>query len=127
MLLGLAWLLPLASFALIVLFGPRMGKAGVTAGYLATGAIVHVVRCCRCLRCCCVWLPHTIGCPRRARMRRSRHASAAEHDADAAAMTARRTARAAAVKPITGDWYTLGQFGSLRDHDRLLHRLADRR
>ena len=24
----LAWLLPLASFALIVLFGPRMGKAG---------------------------------------------------------------------------------------------------
>src|SRR5688572_15107796 len=40
MLLGIAWLLPLASFALIVLFGPRMGKHGVLAGYVATGAIV---------------------------------------------------------------------------------------
>jgi proton-translocating NADH-quinone oxidoreductase chain L len=39
-LLLIAWLLPLASFALIVLFGPRMGKAGVFAAYLATGAIV---------------------------------------------------------------------------------------
>ena len=35
LLLGLAWLLPLASFTLIVFFGPRMGRpAG--AGYLAT-------------------------------------------------------------------------------------------
>jgi len=40
MLLGLAWLLPLVSFALIVLFGPRMGKAGHCAGYLATLAII---------------------------------------------------------------------------------------
>jgi len=36
--LGTAWLLPLASFALIVLFGPRMGKAGVYAAWVATGA-----------------------------------------------------------------------------------------
>ena len=35
-LLGAAWLLPLGSFALIVLFGPRMGRAGRCAGYLAT-------------------------------------------------------------------------------------------
>jgi proton-translocating NADH-quinone oxidoreductase chain L len=34
-----AWLLPLASFALIVFFGKHMGKAGVKAGYVATGAI----------------------------------------------------------------------------------------
>jgi NADH:ubiquinone oxidoreductase subunit 5 (subunit L)/multisubunit Na+/H+ antiporter MnhA subunit len=40
LLLGAAWLLPLASFALIVLVGPKMGKAGVAAGWLATGAIV---------------------------------------------------------------------------------------
>jgi len=39
-LLGLAWLVPLASFAVIVLAGPRLGKAGVLAGYVATGAIV---------------------------------------------------------------------------------------
>ena len=34
-----AWLLPLVSFALIVFFGKHMGKAGVKAGYVATGAI----------------------------------------------------------------------------------------
>lgn len=39
-LLGLAWLVPLASFTLIVFFGPRMGKHGHGAGYLATGAIL---------------------------------------------------------------------------------------
>ena len=39
LLLVIAWLLPLASFTAIVLFGPRMGKAGRGAGYVATGAI----------------------------------------------------------------------------------------
>ena len=32
MLLGLAWLVPLGSFVLILLFGPRMGRAGRGAG-----------------------------------------------------------------------------------------------
>ena len=39
LLLGTAWLLPLASFAVIVFFGPRMGKGGRGAGYVATLAI----------------------------------------------------------------------------------------
>jgi NADH-quinone oxidoreductase subunit L len=39
LLLVIAWLLPLASFTAIVLLGPRMGKAGRGAGYVATGAI----------------------------------------------------------------------------------------
>ena len=39
-LLGPAWLLPLASFVLIVFFGKRMGHGGKAAGYLATAAIV---------------------------------------------------------------------------------------
>ena len=39
-LLATAWLLPLASFVLIVLLGPKMGKSGVLASYVATGAIV---------------------------------------------------------------------------------------
>ena len=39
-LLGLAWLVPLVSFTLILFFGPRMGKHGIGAGYVATGAIV---------------------------------------------------------------------------------------
>ena len=38
-LLGLAWLLPLVSFVLIVFFGPRMGPHGKYAAYVATGAI----------------------------------------------------------------------------------------
>ncbi|REJ68663.1 MAG: NADH-quinone oxidoreductase subunit L [Planctomycetota bacterium] len=38
-LLGAAWLLPLVSFTLILLFGPRMGKAGKAASYVAIGAI----------------------------------------------------------------------------------------
>ena len=42
-LLGLAWLLPLASFVLIVFWGPRMGRGGNCAGYLATLAILLVV------------------------------------------------------------------------------------
>ncbi|MEO2049340.1 MAG: proton-conducting transporter membrane subunit, partial [Pirellulales bacterium] len=35
----IAWLLPLASFVLILFFGKRMGPAGKLAGYVATGAI----------------------------------------------------------------------------------------
>ena len=38
-LLALAWLLPLASFTLILFFGPRMGKAGYLASWVATAAI----------------------------------------------------------------------------------------
>ena len=40
LLLALAWLLPLASFVLILLFGPRMGRAGNKAAHVATAAIV---------------------------------------------------------------------------------------
>ncbi|MCA9100767.1 MAG: NADH-quinone oxidoreductase subunit L [Planctomycetales bacterium] len=39
-LLGAAWLLPLASFVTIVLAGPRMGKAGSAAAGVATSAIL---------------------------------------------------------------------------------------
>src|SRR5215472_548592 len=45
LLLGIAWLLPLASFTIIVLFGPRLGKHGVGAAYLATFAIVFGFLC----------------------------------------------------------------------------------
>lgn len=40
LLLGAAWLLPLASFTLILLFGPRMGRAGNKAAHVATAAIM---------------------------------------------------------------------------------------
>jgi len=38
--LGLAWLLPLASFAAIVFFGRYMGRHGSGAAYVACGAII---------------------------------------------------------------------------------------
>jgi len=79
-LLSLAWLLPLASFALIVFFGKRMGHGGKAAGWLATGAIVGgFVLSFAALVC---WL----GSP-----------LAASQSPD----------------PICGNWYSLGQFGSL--------------
>jgi len=40
LLLGLAWLTPLASFVAILFFGPRMGKHGRNAAWVATAAIV---------------------------------------------------------------------------------------
>lgn len=40
LLLGLAWLTPLASFVLILFFGPRMGSHGRNAAWVATAAIV---------------------------------------------------------------------------------------
>ena len=39
-LLCIAWLLPLASFVIILFFGPRLGKHGYLASYVATGAIL---------------------------------------------------------------------------------------
>jgi NADH-quinone oxidoreductase subunit L len=80
-LLGLAWLLPLASFVLIVLFGKRMGHGGKAAGFLAVAAIVSsFVLSLTALVC---WL--------------SVHSLKISQTAD----------------PVSGDWYTLGSFGSL--------------
>ncbi|MCD4726449.1 MAG: NADH-quinone oxidoreductase subunit L, partial [Pirellulales bacterium] len=92
LLLALAWLLPLGSFALIVLFGPRMGRAGRYSAYLATGAIV--VSCVLAFAALGVWLtenfPHAVA-----------HGG---HGHEAVA----------AVQPISGEWYTLAEFGRLR-------------
>jgi NADH-quinone oxidoreductase subunit L len=83
-LLGTAWLLPLASFTLIVFFGKRMGHGGKGAGYLATGAIVSgFVLSLSALGC---WLSvHSLtGSP-----------------------------ESAPAGPVTDYWYTLGRFGAL--------------
>ncbi len=122
-LLGLAWLLPLASFALIVFFGPRMGKAGRLAGYVATGAIL--ASCLLSLVALLgVWIPHYGGAPPvdEAAALDTHGAAEAVHgqshaSADHAASdhgTSHGGHAAAAVKPITGDWYTLGRFGALQ-------------
>ncbi len=86
LLLGIAWLVPLASFAAIVFFGPRMGPAGRGAGYVAIGAIgasavLSIVAL-------AAWLAaHPLG---------GAHGPA--H----------------ATQAIAGDWYPLAVFGQLR-------------
>jgi proton-translocating NADH-quinone oxidoreductase chain L len=129
-LLGIAWLLPLASFTLILFFGPRMGKAGSKAGYLATAAIL--TSCALSLFALFfVWLPnYALPGPvehhetadashdSRAQADSKEHEHTEENDSDEAhsADAHDSTVHHAepTVRPITGDWYALGEFGSLR-------------
>jgi NADH-quinone oxidoreductase subunit L len=132
-LLGAAWLIPLVSFALIVFFGPRMGKAGGKAGWVATGAIL--TSCALSLFALFfVWLPnyklpgpvehhetaaaHAEGAhaaeDKHADAKHAADEHAAESTAHAAAAQGGAHHAESAVKPIVGDWYTLGQFGKLK-------------
>jgi NADH-quinone oxidoreductase subunit L len=105
-LLGAAWLLPLASFTLIVLFGPAMGRAGRHAGHLASGAIAAA--CVLSLVALLgVWLPnHPLPRHADAHHEAIGHAASGESDASHQATIAPRY--------YCGDWYTLGQFGKLK-------------
>jgi NADH:ubiquinone oxidoreductase subunit 5 (subunit L)/multisubunit Na+/H+ antiporter MnhA subunit len=107
-LLGLAWLLPLATFTLIVLFGPRMGKHGVGAAYLATFAIV--VGFLFSVISLGLWLSvHGVS---------PTHAAAEETAIDAARHTEVDTpshhGEANVPDYYSGDLYSLGEFGSLK-------------
>ncbi|MEX0712691.1 MAG: NADH-quinone oxidoreductase subunit L, partial [Pirellulales bacterium] len=136
-LLGLAWLLPLASFALIVLVGPRMGRAGVMASYVATGAILGSLVCS--VVALGIWVfsspadasgprgehgavasaPHEATAGGHAGEAKE-HAGEAKADAGEAkadagdhASAAEHQAQAGPPRHYTGDWYTLGRFGAL--------------
>ena len=107
-LLGIAWLLPLASFTMIVLFGPRMGKHGAGAGYLATLAIVTGLACS--VIALGMWLyTHPLS---------PAHAAAPEREIDVAREheTAAHHGAGELKEPTyySADLYTLGQFGSLK-------------
>ena len=125
LLLGLAWLAPLASFVAILFFGPRMGKHGRNAAWVATAAIVTSLVLS--LAAFVTWLG-------------SHPVTAAHHGGDHGAAHAGDHAAAdghvaghandghgghaghggadghAAAAPIAyaGDWYTLYQGGSLK-------------
>ncbi|MCC6123411.1 MAG: NADH-quinone oxidoreductase subunit L [Pirellulales bacterium] len=118
LLLGTAWLLPLASFALILLFGSRMGKAGRGAGFVATAAIVAAfVLSATALT---VWLSaHPIEAPAghsSATADSAEHGAAAKenHAADTHASAGETTAAKKIIPPVAGDWYELGAFGTKR-------------
>ncbi len=112
-LLGLAWLLPLVSFALILFFGPRMGKAGHCAGYVATGAIMlgfvlSVVALVGWLSHHPLSAPdeHTESAAAGHGEEHAEHTENAEHAEHAAHAHAH-------VEPISDYWYRVGTFGSL--------------
>ncbi len=144
-LLMLAWLLPLASFVLILFFGKYMGSHGKFAGYLATGALL----CSAALSFTAmfgVWLPnhplpstahHTeehgedvpseeahghvaaypveaISAQPVALQTDHEHGEADGHHATAEHSDGEHHANNAPPVSYFGDWYTLGQFGSLK-------------
>ncbi len=111
-LLGLAWLLPLASFTLIVLFGPRMGKHGVAAGYLATGAIGFGLVLSLLALLAWVGTHGVSSADHDVAMSQAHSEHDPEHDEDPEHQGGHH-----AVKPpkaYTAEWYTLGQFGKLK-------------
>lgn len=133
-LLGIAWLLPLASFVLIVFIGPRMGKHGVLAGHVATGSIVGA--CFLSMIALISWLgefgalppgePHeqhhsaaSLPAPFHLASMRLTDTPAESHGAAGHSADSNHGEHAAAhetfvPKHCTGDWYVLGQFGKLK-------------
>jgi proton-translocating NADH-quinone oxidoreductase chain L len=105
-LLGLAWLLPLASFAAIVFFGRHMGKHGSGAAYVACGAIITGFV----LSAICLigWLgQHPL--------------TSQEHGSETAAVADTESSNhhdsehgPAAPSAYSGQWYTLAEVGKLK-------------
>jgi NADH:ubiquinone oxidoreductase subunit 5 (subunit L)/multisubunit Na+/H+ antiporter MnhA subunit len=126
MLLGLAWLAPLASFVAILFFGPRMGHHGRNAAWVATAAIVTSLGLS--LAAFGAWLSaHPVAALQHgghgavdAGGGHDGHAGDAAHDGSAAAHGEPGGGHAggdhAAHVPAaySGDWYTLYEGGGLR-------------
>jgi len=113
LLLGLAWLAPLASFVAILFFGPRMGPHGRNAAWVATAAIVTSLVLS--LLAAGSWLSaHPV--------RAAHHAGGdhgGSHDEGHADPAGHGTgvgdhADAAGGAAYAGDWYTLYRGGDLR-------------
>jgi NADH-quinone oxidoreductase subunit L len=113
LLLGTAWLLPLLSFALILLFGPWMGKAGRGAGFVATAAILSAFVLSS--AALAVWLSeHPIENPDKHESVAKSTEVAGHHSSENGDKEGQEAAVKPPIKPVCGDWYALGVFGSLR-------------
>jgi NADH-quinone oxidoreductase subunit L len=114
MLLGLAWLAPLASFVAILFFGPRMGPHGRNAAWVATAAIVTSLVLS--LAAFVTWLgAHPVTPAHHGGDHGAAHAG--EHgDAHAGdhAAAAGHDTHAVVPAAYAGDWYTLYEGGRLR-------------
>jgi proton-translocating NADH-quinone oxidoreductase chain L len=116
LLLGLAWLAPLASFVAILFFGPRMGPHGKNAAWMATAAIVTSLVLS--LLAAGTWLgAHPVQAV--SHHGGGHHADGGSHAAggghgDGGHEAPHGDAHAAAPVAYAGDWYTLYQGGNLR-------------
>jgi NADH-quinone oxidoreductase subunit L len=114
-LLGLAWLMPLASFVLILFFGPKMGPHGRNAAWVATAAIVTSLVLS--LVAFVSWLgAHPVvesahgdhGAAHAGDHADAGHGDGSGHD------TGPGAAHAAVPVASSGDWYTLYEGGRLK-------------
>jgi proton-translocating NADH-quinone oxidoreductase chain L len=123
-LLACAWLIPLASFVTILLFGKYMGPGGKFGGYLATMAIVTSAAL-SWFAMFGVWLPNYPLKAAHGEAPVSENAAAAgEEHADAEHTEANHAtgehdaadthANNGPPDYVTGDWYSLAEFGSLK-------------
>jgi NADH-quinone oxidoreductase subunit L len=124
LLLGLAWLTPLASFVAILFFGPRMGKHGRNAAWVATAAIVTSLVLS--LAAFVAWLGgHPVSAAHHGAAHAAADGHAAGHGADGhtdaghadaghAAHDGGDAHAAAVPVAYSGDWYTLYQGGNLK-------------
>ena len=101
-LLAAAWLLPLGSFALIALFGPRMGRGGRAAGSIATGAAI--ASAILSLVALGTWLSRGPTGDGYAQAAAGAPPGATSHAAHAPG---------SAAAPIAGQWYALFDIGAL--------------
>ena len=128
LLLGLAWLMPLASFVAILFFGPRMGPHGRNAAWVATAAIVTSLVLS--LTAFVVWLGghpvravahgshaaqaaaagHSEGEPTSGRAAAGEHPAEGDHQAGPGDVHSEPHLPAA----YAGEWYTLYHSGRLR-------------
>ncbi len=116
LLLMLAWLVPLASFVAILLFGKYMGPHGKFAGYLATLAIVTAAVL-SFTALFAVWLPNgeSALAGGAAEQGESDLHTEPAHDFDADihhAIDPNINNESPAY--VTGDWYSLAEFGELK-------------
>jgi len=130
LLLGLAWLTPLASFVAILFFGPKMGPHGKNAAWVATAAIVTSLVLS--LTAFAVWLgahpvapahhgDHALAAPAAGTAYAAEFAPAAKpaaagsHDSHAD-HDGHHDGHAEVHGPIaySGDWYTLYEGGRLK-------------
>ncbi len=116
-LLACAWLLPLASFVIILVGGRKLGRAGRGAAWIACGAIVGSFCLSTIALAGWLWI-NPLAPPADHAHHGPAHASvssAPEHSRERPAESSlHKSPGSPTAQPLCGIWYTLGEFGSSR-------------